>query len=492
MQAPSSPKPSFLMTDPGRLVLGAVIGFAVSGYITLAMQLPLRWTVAAVIGILLPCLAILSGDVKRFFAGFMIVTIPFAMTQKMIIYPVEGFHISNGIGFGHLDFILLFLLALWAIRSVAFPEERRSVSPFSGFNLVAWLYVGVSCLCVLPASDRMLSLFEIVKILRAILIFLWVSNNIRSVQEHKYLAFFILLGANLQSLIVILQSFGFVPAGIRGITMAELSVEAYFHGRLYSRPGGILQHSNLLSLYLGMSIPFAFSLLQRQKQNQWFRMYCWFAFATGVLALVLCFSRAGWGNIAVSTAAILILHFRRTESRPEVIRTVILLSVALLAVLVYLWTPIMDRLFHSHPEMLSQRWGMNRDALRMWLDHPFLGAGLNNYAHRLPDYLSEGVSLPVHNIYLLHWAEMGPLGLAAYLLVVISFFWRALRLTRVEDEFRSSIAIAMVGIMLGTWVDGVFSFGWKWWVTFYMFWAIAGWMVALERFRDKQAEEKGS
>ena len=55
-----------------------------------------------------------------------------------------------------------------------------------------------------------------------------------------------------------------------------------------------------------------------------------------------------------------------------------------------------------------------------------------------------------------------------------------------------AIAIAMVGSMCGTLEDGVFSFGWKWWATFYLFWAVAGWMVALERFRDEESTEKSS
>ncbi len=492
MQPASLPKPPFLTTESGRLVLGAAIGLSVGAYISVAMQLPLRWTVSVVIGLLFPFLAVLSGGVKRFFTAILIVAIPFALSQKMLIYPLEGFHISNGIGFGHLDFTLIVLYALWAIRMVAFPEERKRLRLFSGFNRTVCFYVAVSFLCVLPAQDRMLSIFELVKLFKAMLIFLWVSNNLRTMKEHRAFVLFILMGANLQAIIVILQAFGLFPVAIEGITLKEISVEAYFHGRLYTRPGGILQHSNLLSLYLGMSLPFAFSLLHRPDEDRWFRRYCWFVLLTGVFALVLCFSRAGWFNMAISTTTILFLCYRRIESREQVTRTVFVLAIALGAILIYLWTPIMDRVFGSNPDMLTQRWGMNRDALRMWLDHPFLGAGLNNFCRMLPDYVEEGIFLPVHNTYVLHLAEMGLIGFIAYLLLIFSFLRRTLRLTHVRDGFRSAIAIAMVGSMLGTLEDGFFSFGWKWWVTFYLFWAVAGWMVALERFRDEEDEENSN
>ena len=158
-----------------------------------------------------------------------------------------------------------------------------------------------------------------------------------------------------------------------------------------------------------------------------------------------------------------------------------ILSVTLIGVIVWHWRPLIDRLFFSDPEMLTQRVAMTRDALRMWLDYPFFGVGINNYSRIFPDYLKEGVPLPVHNIYVLHLAEMGPAGLVAFLMLVFSFLRKALRLTRVQDAFRSSIGIGMVGITIGILEDGMFSFGWKSWVLFYLFWALAGWLEALER-----------
>ncbi len=489
-QAPFCPKPPFFTTHPGRLALGSVLGLCIALGLTFILQLPIKYKIAGVLGLLLPCFAFLSGDVKRFFTVLLIaICIPFSLTQKMIVFPYDDFHITNGIGIGILECTMFLLIALWGLRTVISPEQRNRFSFFSGFSCVSLLYVLVSFLCYIPASDRMLSLFELVKLLKCILIFVWGSQNIRSEHEHRYLIFAILLGANIQSIIVALQSFDIIPVGIEGLTRHDYDVKAYFHDKLYSRPGAILQHSNLLSLYLGMSIPLAFSLLLQSKLNPRVRLYCWFCYLTGVIALVMCFSRAGWLNISLSTATVLALHYRNPESRPQVLRIVTVLSVVLGAFLLYYWTPIYDRLFHSHPEMLTQRWGMNRDAMRMWLDHPVLGVGINNYSLFLPDYWKEGVPLAVHNVYMLHLAEMGPPGLAAYLLLMIMFFRTAFRLTLVKDSFRSSTAIALAGILLGMLADGWFSFGWKWTVISYLFWAEAGLLVSLERCGREEATE---
>ena len=97
MQAPSYPKQPFLMTNLGYLALGIFVGFALAAYIAVSMQLTTKWTFAVTLGLLSPFLAILSGDLKRFFAGFMILPTPFVMFQKMLVH-VEGPHVCIGIG----------------------------------------------------------------------------------------------------------------------------------------------------------------------------------------------------------------------------------------------------------------------------------------------------------------------------------------------------------------------------------------------------------
>ncbi len=490
MQAPSYPKPPFLATDTGRLALGAVIGLAVAVYITMGMQAPTRWTVAFIVLLLCPFLAILSQDTKRFFTGFMIfLAIPASMSRKMLVQPIDGFILTNGIGVGPLDFALIVLYSLWGIRMLTNPEERKKLDLFSGFNRVAFVYVGVHFVSVFTAVDRMLSLFEMTTILRAMLVFFWVSHNIRSRQEHRYLTFFILLAVMFQGALVISQYFHILPFGIRGLNL-EVTIhhEVFLHGRLYSRPMGTFIHGNILGLYLSMSIPFAFTLLFQPGLDRWFRLYCWSAFIIGVFALLISFSRSSWLSMALSCITILILHYRNIESRKWVMRTIKILAMVLVAAVIWHWTPLMDRIFHSDPTMLTERWAMNRDALRMWSDHFILGVGTNNYYMvLLRDYLLEGPLIVVHNIYLIHAAEMGIVGLAAFFFLMFTFFRKALRLTRVQDTYRSSIAIALTGIAPSILGEGVFDFCFKWPVIFYLFWALAGWMVALERCKEEES-----
>lgn len=484
MQLSSHRKPPFLTTVPGRLALGACVGFAVAVYVTMSLQMETKYTFAALVGVLAACIAILSGDVKRFFTGILLLSFPFILFQKIVSFTT-GPHICVGIGVSILDLSLTALMTLYVLRRWFYREEGTAATPFTALHSAIYFYLAASLLAIFPATDRMLSTYEIVKLGKGLVIFFWVSHSIRSSREHRYVAAFIILGAIIQSTVVILQSFEIIPMALANLTREDRgSTEFYFHDKLYFRPGGTMAHANLLSLFLGMSIPFAFSLLLLPDLNRWFRRYCWIAFLAGVLALLVCFSRAGWLNVTLSTVTILVFHYRKPESRKRVIQTITLFSLAVVAALFKYWTALVDRIFHSDPNLLTDRWGTFRDSLRIWADHPILGVGLNNYYHRLSDYMVDGIPFPVHNLFLLHLADMGAVGLAAFLVLIVAFLRTAARLAKERDPFRSAIAIALFGIMLGIMGDGIFNFAWKMDTIYLLFWAEAGWLVALDRSRE--------
>jgi O-antigen ligase len=79
-------------------------------------------------------------------------------------------------------------------------------------------------------------------------------------------------------------------------------------------------------------------------------------------------------------------------------------------------------------------------ALRMGLDHPWLGVGLNNYRTAFPGYYLGIVEGPervwgsAHNLFLHQFAERGLLGLCALLLLLAAFWIRALDRVREKES----------------------------------------------------------
>ena len=91
-----------------------------------------------------------------------------------------------------------------------------------------------------------------------------------------------------------------------------------------------------------------------------------------------------------------------------------------------------------------------RTALEMIRDHPLLGIGKGNYVGVAPLYDRWALGFPVHNIYLLIWAETGLLGLGALISLLagaLRVAARQLRAGRPADvAFGVAAAAAFVGI----------------------------------------------
>lgn len=79
--------------------------------------------------------------------------------------------------------------------------------------------------------------------------------------------------------------------------------------------------------------------------------------------------------------------------------------------------------------------------------HPWLGVGLGNYPAAYPAYALLNWPLPIghaHNIYLNMLAEVGALGLAAYLLFWAGIAALTLRALRVNDGWRRGLALGLL------------------------------------------------
>jgi len=99
-------------------------------------------------------------------------------------------------------------------------------------------------------------------------------------------------------------------------------------------------------------------------------------------------------------------------------------------------------------------------ALGMLNDRPLLGVGIGNYAPVYGGYALPGWEDPLghaHNYYLHVAAETGLLGLGAYLLLVLAFFWYGWRsLPRVSGHWQG-VALGILGVLAAFAVHSVFD-----------------------------------
>jgi O-antigen ligase len=160
------------------------------------------------------------------------------------------------------------------------------------------------------------------------------------------------------------------------------------------------------------------------------------------------------GLLAVATIFI-------TFSRSGLILMVIQSSIIfrrfwkLLLILIVLTTPLifvrLASIFTFDTLAVLRREQLSDYAIRIFLENPFAGVGLNNFINVLAfDEVLVGTSRflqPVHNVFLLILSETGLLGLLGTLALILPAFWN--NLSRIDSLSRVLLGNLLMIIFLG-------------------------------------------
>lgn len=184
---------------------------------------------------------------------------------------------------------------------------------------------------------------------------------------------------------------------------------------LIARGGGTFE-PNVTSQFLQMALPFAAVYFLAAAPRR--RVIYLGLLLISAAAMFATFSRGGWFGAAVGLAIVVAATWwkRRAVGASTWALT------ALTAVGVILVLPavavIMARGAQGDQLSAAYRLADWRTAFAMIRDHPLLGAGKGNYLELAHLYNPWTLKYPVHNVYLLSWAETGVLGLAALVALV--------------------------------------------------------------------------
>jgi O-antigen ligase len=225
-----------------------------------------------------------------------------------------------------------------------------------------------------------------------------------------------------------------------GIARADINFSLFtYHVSLFRlRPYATFPHPNVLGGFIAVSLPlFIASMCHRVRAskkitNSFLRQfnnltiqqfgfllerlekpYLITVIASGLVALVLTFSRSAW---AAGMVGILIV------CRKQIVASKVRLALSVLAVLAacyFLFTT-----FSVNDESVVVRQQLNTSAVKIWQSSPLFGAGLGNFLVALPSHIpSRAVYFlqPVHNIYLLLLSEIGLVGIG--IIAIIIYFY---------------------------------------------------------------------
>jgi len=305
----------------------------------------------------------------------------------------------------------------------ALPQSRRS----SRFKVPMILYFGFVALSALQAAVPMAALFYPWQLLRMYLIYLVVERGCALRGAVPCLFTGLAIGLSFQVLVTVYQRYG----------LGELQTS------------GVFAHQNMLGLLSNLIVLPLFALLL-SGVTRWQTLVAPLA---GCIIAVHTASRATVGLMAIGFVCVLAVSLLRRPTARKVC-----IAVAGAAVLVVL-SPIaissfQDR-FSAQPltEHYDERGAFTRSAWMIIEDNPF-GIGANNFvalANSGGYYQRAGVtprrgsrSTMVHNVYWLTAAELGFLGLLAFVILLFQPMLEGFRCGwRNRHDIRGDLLIGM-------------------------------------------------
>jgi len=430
----------------------------------LLARLPLVWAAALVGGMAVLLLTLIQ---PLFGLGLTLLLGPFGALESVLF----GWGIDSG------QALLLLTLAAWLARGLS---RRRVMIPHTFLNVPLGLFLLLMALTTPDAPSVTVGLRELAKWAEIALLVLLVVDLAREMGEGRYGRFapWLLAGMLLLS--------GVVQVGI-GIWQFGLRGEGPEHflvlGRFY-RAAGTFEQPNPYGGFLNLSVLLAGGILAGWLAASWQRRqdagFSWLAWRTwgplllaGLaailtgLGLVFSWSRGAWLGFAAGTAVLLFFWPRRRWWG-----IALLLGGGLLFLLGLqlglVPASVTDRLVGFGQDLqfgdvrgadindanyaVLERLAHWQAALDMARDELWLGIGFGNYEPAYGGYALLNWPDPLghaHNYYINLLAEVGLVGLLAYLGLWLVVFWQTWRLLSVLEGPERGIALGLLAAWTG-------------------------------------------
>lgn len=387
--------------------------------------------------------------------------------------PISVRHIFNYEAFNFIewtavyvyatDLILLVLFGFW-IAQLKTRNYKLKTSPADWFLLA---FVVIAGLSITNASDVQTAVFQWFKLIEGVALYFYVKDYAlkRFKLSHGFEA--LVLGGVFQAVIAIAQfmtqgSLGLKYLGESPLAPALTGIAAFFvDGIKVMRAYGTTPHSNVLAIFLFVALGAFYSIAIYQKRDWW-----WHVFHAVILwAFLLTFSRViiGLWLITFIVRSFLIRFYKPfhkefwndKEMRRRSLKIFwTTIAVGVMFVAVY-WPYVLNRsVISSADEAVQLRILYNQQSLAG--GHDILGLGMGNFVPWLMTqnlHLDRNVYQPVHNIYLLIYAEIGIVGITLFLIFIGLVLYNYCRRTEFKKLYYFSFFLIGVVIL----VSGLFD-----------------------------------
>jgi O-antigen ligase len=193
---------------------------------------------------------------------------------------------------------------------------------------------------------------------------------------------------------------------------------------LGNAPEALYTSPNSVAIFLEPAVAIAagFVLYANDRRDRTVAFVCLLLLLASMIATL---SRAGMFTLAV-LVLVVVLTMRQLRLKLAILIAAVLAALAILRI-PYVSKRLYRQFDPSYPyntfEGRLQIWS---DTLQMLRDRPIFGTGLRAYQTVMQSYVSGGrkPELYPHNVYLAMWAELGLLGLLAFVALLGTLLWR--------------------------------------------------------------------
>lgn len=381
-----------------------------------------------------------------------------ALAGVAFVFPFGSLPFSIGFKPTFLDAALLALIFVWVFK-LAIGQEREFLSTPLGTAVGLFMALAVFsfALGLTHSSATTFSVRRFAEILLGISLFFVTVNTVRTEAEVVWVTRWLMLAGWAAAAIAVF--FYVIPAEWTVAILDRLARFDYPGGfgalrYIEDDPEGVMRAigtavdpnvlGGMMILVGGLAAP-----QLAAKVTVLPRWAAWAMMATAGLALFLTYSRSALLGLAASVALLALLKYRR----------LIWLGLAGAFGLVFLpqTQAYLARLlegFAGQDLATQMRFGEYKDALILIQRYPVFGVGFTG----VPDIdLYLGVSM----LYLIIPSNMGLVGLAAFVAVMVGFFVMAARSWQSGlSPVLEPILLGLVGTVVGALVSGIFDHYW--------------------------------
>jgi len=369
----------------------------------------------------------------------------------LLIWPWQTKLILRSSSSAYLEISLFLSLIILLIPLIIWGFKERT-------NIYLYLVSLISCLSIFWAEDKTLAIYRCLILLSGILLFGIIKRS--DLLRIKSIIKYFLIGLIAPAFLAIWQFFTQSTAATKYLGLAYHSAailgDAVIEtgtGR-YLRAYGPFDHPNILGgvMVLGIILVLYSSLKDKLDIRE--RIFYLVSLAIFYLALLASFSRTAILALLISLPFIFINFWRRGRAQKKLI---ILFSILIIGISAVVIIPNCDLFFtrvktenRLEQKSISERELYLKQAKEVIKAKPFLGTGIGNYVLELSElfpYQPSWYYQPVHNYWLLIWAELGIIGLLS-----IIGFWLYLFKTSCKNGFWPLVIVLSIFSLFDHWL----------------------------------------